>query len=229
MIKTNARFKDALWLPIIQSHHVTIGGAGGIGSALCFLLSRIGPKKITIYDNDTMDYVNLSNQFVRVNDANFNISKVKVAQELALAFSNYTEIEGIEGEFTSKTSSSEVMFSCFDNMEARLTMFNVFKQNLHLYENPIFIDGRLTAEDFNVYAVTKDKLEQYEKTLFPDSEAAPLPCGFKGTSHNSFMIASKMIALYTNFSYNLAVGESIREVPFGIENSIFSMTEEIIL
>jgi hypothetical protein len=94
---------------------------------------------------------------------------------------------------------------------------------------PIFIDGRLTAEQFYIYVVTRDKVDRYKETLFPDSEAAMLPCGFKGTTHNSFMIASKMVAAYTNFCANLVTEEPMREVPFCIENDIFTMTEIITL
>lgn len=221
------RFKQAPWLPVAQSHNIIIGGAGGIGSVLCFLLARIQPNKITIYDPDTMDNINMSNQLVRVSDIGKN--KAELAKELALEFSNYNKIEAIPDYFTEKSDLGLVLFSCFDNMAARKTMFEAFKRATLFFDNPIFIDGRLTAEQFNVYAVTKDRIERYESTLFPDSEAAPLPCGFKGTTHNSFMIASKMVALYTNYCANIATKDNKRELPFSIENDIFTMIEEVIL
>lgn len=222
------RFKDASWLPIAQSHYITVGGAGGIGSCVAYLLSRIAPKAIYLYDDDTVSNVNLSNQLFGIK--HIDSPKVNAVQSICADFSDYA-ITTIQEKFTEKSASSEIMISCFDNMAARKTMFEVFKQNLNKNKDenlePIFIDGRLTAEQFYIYAVTEKDIERYEKTLFPDSEAAILPCGFKGTTHNSFMIASKMIAIYTNYCHNLAY-EKDRTVPFSIENDIFTMTETLI-
>jgi molybdopterin/thiamine biosynthesis adenylyltransferase len=226
----NSRFKDAAWLPVAQSLDVTIGGAGGIGSIVAFLMSRIGPQSISLYDNDTVNRHNLSNQLFSKTD--MNKPKVEAIVNLCNNYSRY-HIRGIEDLFTSSSPSTPVMFSCFDNMEAREQMFEVFKQNYAKHQEegkpPIFIDGRLTAEQFYVYAVTPDRIEDYQKTLFPSTEAADLPCGFKGTTHNSFMIGSKMVALFTNHCFNLSVGENIRDVPFSLENEIFNMLETVTL
>lgn len=226
----NSRFKDAAWLPTAQSLDVTIGGAGGIGSIVAFLMSRIGPRSITLYDNDTVNRHNLSNQLFGKED--IDKPKVEAVMNLCKNYSRYF-IKAVPDLFTLQTPSTPVMFSCFDNMEAREQMFEVFKQNCNKHQEegtpPIFIDGRLTAEQFFIYAVTPNRIEDYEKTLFPSSEAANLPCGFKGTTHNSFMIGSKMVALFTNHCFNITVGEHIRDVPFSVENEIFNMLETVTL
>jgi molybdopterin/thiamine biosynthesis adenylyltransferase len=225
------RFKDAVWLPKAQSHYITVGGAGGIGSVVTFLLSRIEPQLISIYDDDTVDTINLSNQLFC--SRHVGLPKVSAVSSVCYDFSGYAQIILLQEKLTSTSTTSEVMFSCFDNMEARQTMFDLFVRDMDMYANkgvePIFIDGRLTAEQFYIYVVTRDKVDRYKETLFPDSEAAMLPCGFKGTTHNSFMIASKMVAAYTNFCANLVTEEPMREVPFCIENDIFTMTEIITL
>jgi molybdopterin/thiamine biosynthesis adenylyltransferase len=223
------RFKEAVWLPKAQSHNITVGGAGGIGSVVTLLLSRIEPASIIVYDNDAVDNLNLSNQLFSYMQIGNN--KVDAVKANANRFSNYDKIIASNTLVTSETATTEIMFSCFDNMAARQTMFDLFVRDMNMYASegiePILIDGRLTAEQFYIYVVTRDKVDRYKETLFPDSEAAVLPCGFKGTTHNSFMIASKMIAAYTNFCANLATEEPIRDVPFCIENDIFTMTEII--
>jgi molybdopterin/thiamine biosynthesis adenylyltransferase len=222
------RFKDASWLPIAQSLNVTVGGAGGIGSIVAFLLSRIEPKTIYLYDDDYVNEANLSNQLFSYDS--LGLLKVEVVKNICNNFSKYN-ITDINSKFTNLNLGTEVMISCFDNMEARKEMFEVYVNNIEHYLNlgikPLFIDGRLTAEQFYIYTVTPDKIEEYEKNLFPSSEAAVLPCGFKGTTHNSFMIGSKIVALFTNYCYNIAVKEDLRDLPFCIENDIFTMTEII--
>jgi len=225
------RFKDAVWLPIVETHYTVVGGAGGIGSCVAFLLGRLNPHCIAIYDPDTVDSVNLSNQlFSRDDNGN---PKVNAVRQKIINFSEcyptiYQEL------FTENSPMYEVYFACFDNMSARKAMFENFKKAYKLHTEDVdfppslFIDGRLTAEQFQVYCVhNEDTIERYEKTLFPDEEAAILPCGFKGTTHNSFMIASKMIACYTNFAANIATGGPDRVLPFMIDNDIYTMTETI--
>lgn len=222
------RFKDAVWLPIVKQHYTVVGGAGGIGSCLAFLLARLEPESITIYDPDTVDTVNMSNQLFSIDDN--GKSKVSAIKGIINDYSLY-QVSTKQEFFTEDSPRYDIYFSCFDNMKARKAMYEVFKKSVDTFSQhgivPLLIDGRLTAEQFQIYVVTPDRLERYEKTLFDDSEAAVLACGFKGTTHNSFMIASKMIACYTNFCANIATEEPDRVLPFMIDNDIFTMTETI--
>lgn len=222
------RFKDAVWLPIVKQHYAVVGGAGGIGSCLALLLARLEPESITIYDPDTVDTVNMSNQLFSIDDN--GKSKVSAIKGIINDYSLY-QVSTKQEFFTEDSPRYDIYFSCFDNMKARKAMYEVFKKSVDTFSQhgivPLLIDGRLTAEQFQIYVVTPDRLERYEKTLFDDSEAAVLACGFKGTTHNSFMIASKMIACYTNFCANIATEEPDRVLPFMIDNDIFTMTETI--
>ena len=104
-------------------------------------------------------------------------------------------------------------------MEARKILFNLWKRKFiparNRY-NPIFIDGRLNAEQFQVFFVTPDKAELYEKHLFDDSEVPDLPCSYKYTSHTACMIASVMVNGFTNWLANEKIGADFRELPFKI-------------
>ena len=117
-----------------------------------------------------------------------------------------------------------IMISCFDNMEARKQMFAAWKEdvstcreeNKHKY---IFIDGRLNAEQYQVFVVTPDRIEDYEKYLFDDSE---IPddgaCSYRQTSHFAAMIAARMTQCLTNFFAN-QVAPDTYELPFLIEEA----------
>ena len=58
------RFKDAPWFPE-RDEVVMIGGAGGIGSWLTFLLVRAGFKP-TVYDFDVIEEHNIGGQLFRM-------------------------------------------------------------------------------------------------------------------------------------------------------------------
>lgn len=109
------------------------------------------------------------------------------------------------------------MFSAFDNMQARRDMFT----NWLNQPNPgIFIDGRLAAETFQIFCVTPDKAEEYDKTLFDDSEVDDAPCTAKQTSHMAAMIAAQMVGYYTNWVANKESGMDVRAVPFFSEYAL---------
>lgn len=86
----------------------------------------------------------------------------------------------------------------------------------YLLQNPIpiFIDGRLEMEQLQIFCVTPDKMEEYEKTLFDDAIVEDLPCTMKQTSHSAAMIASLMTSFFTNHITNVREGMIVREVPF---------------
>lgn len=57
-----SRFKDAPWFPK-HDELCMVGGAGGIGSWLCYFLTKIG-FKIHLYDFDTVEDHNLGKSII---------------------------------------------------------------------------------------------------------------------------------------------------------------------
>lgn len=90
-----------------------------------------------------------------------------------------------------------------------------------LYQSPVpfFIDGRLEVEQMQVFFVTLNEVDEYEKHLFDDANVPELSCSLKQTSHSSAMIGSTITALFTNHivncKYNMVKG--IRSTPFYTE------------
>lgn len=81
-------------------------------------------------------------------------------------------------------------------------------------DTPIFIDGRLRAEQMQIFCVTPNRIEEYEKHLFDDSEVEDAPCTLKQTSHSAAMIGAHMTAFFTNHLTNNYSGDIDRTVPF---------------
>lgn len=206
------RFKDAPWFSSQTEELVLVGGAGGIGSWLTFFLARAGFKPF-VFDFDTVEEHNIGGQMFRTQD--IGSFKVKAVQSIVYQFCN-KEINTFEVKVDENTQTHYFMFSAFDNMEARKNLFNVWKKSLETsVVTPIFIDGRLTMEQLQIFCVTPENMNEYETNhLFEDSEVEDAPCTMKQTTHSAAMIASHMVAFFTNHLTNIYEREVVRDVPF---------------
>lgn len=214
--ENHTRFKDAVWYDPNKS--IVLGGLGGIGSWTSLLLSRLG-YTIYGYDFDNYDTTNMGGQFVSKDS--IGVNKAEVAKKFALDFSNNDKFFPLGMYNKEESMVDNITISAFDNMKARKDMFESWKEmQLSKTERDpseinIFIDGRLLMEGFQIYAVTsKNRIIEYEKTLFEDSKVQDLPCTLKSTSHSGAMIASFIVGVLTNHIYNKKVGSIIRDVPF---------------
>ena len=224
----SSRFKDAPWFPKEETN-VIVGGAGGIGSWLTLLLSRAGFYPV-VYDFDRLEGHNLAGQLYTQKDAEIGALKVDALKGLCKHFAD-TDITVMAEKYTKDSMSHNYVFSAFDNMQARKDMFAAWKEYVKEWEDfkgiadaahipnislsePIFIDGRLTAEQMQIFCVTPDLIAEYEKHLFDDTEVEDAPCTMKQTSHSAAMIASHMVGFFTNHMTNNAVKDKDRTVPF---------------
>lgn len=202
---SKSRFSDAPWFNNPQE--IVVGGAGGIGSWVALFLARIGHSLI-LYDNDVIEEVNLAGQFYGKKQINKNKA---VATAENISFFAPTSVQ-VLGEYTASSGLvSDIMFSCFDSIKARKLMFEAWKENP---DRIAFIDGRMLAEDGQVFCVTPATETEYEQHLFDDSEVQDAPCSFKATSHCGALIASLMVNCLNSILTNLAYEEEIRPVNF---------------
>lgn len=203
-MSNHGRFEDLEWYG--EPEDIIVGGAGGIGSWLILFLSRIG-HNLYVFDFDEIDNTNFGGQLYPISHLGKN--KVESIKQTVEDFCGEDLVEAF-GKFDEETMASEIMFSSFDNMEARKIMFNKWKE---LPDRRVFIDGRMQAEYFEVYAVTPGREDEYEKTLFDDDEVEDLPCSAKSTTHCGAMCGSTMVAMFNNFITN-EQDENSRELPF---------------
>ena len=204
------RFKDAPWFPK-ENETVLIGGAGGIGSWTVLFLARAGFKPV-VYDFDIIEEHNTGGQLFRMSDV--GSSKVAALSKIVKEFGN-DSITAFNQRIDNNSPYHHFSFSAFDNMRARRDMFDNWKKSIPgSLITPIFIDGRLEMEQMQVYCVTPDRIEDYEKTLFADVEVEDAPCTMKQTSHAAAMIATLMTSFFTNHMVNIYERERVREIPF---------------
>lgn len=234
--ETTSRFSGAIWYEEIQKQTVTLAGVGGIGSYVGFLLSRLKPNRLIIYDPDRVETVNMSGQLYGQTD----VGRYKCAAlaDMVMNYANYCNIVTLDQRFEDNSEATDIMICGFDNMAARRTFYEKWKQRVLSYpagsdnrKKCLFIDGRLAAEEFQVLSIQGDDeraMAAYEdKWLFSDAEAEETICSYKQTTFMANMIASVMVNVFVNFIANQCGPIIDRDVPFFISYDASTMFTKV--
>lgn len=219
--EATSRFSSAIWYENIQKKAVILAGVGGIGSYVGFLLARMKPASMFIYDDDIVETVNMSGQLY--GQSGLGRPKVSALADMIRDYANYGSVFAVPERFTSENEASDIMICGFDNMIARRTFFNKWVSHVNAKPeeeraNCLFIDGRLAAEEFQVLCIKGDdefNINRYESEfLFSDAEADETICSYKQTTFCANMIASYMVNLFVNFCANQCEPIIDRDLPF---------------
>ena len=219
--EATSRFSSAIWYENIQKKTVTLAGVGGIGSYVGFLLARMKPASMFIYDDDIVEAVNMSGQLYGQSD--LGRPKVSALAEMIRNYAGYSSVFAINERFTNESEASDIMICGFDNMAARRLFFNKWVNHVQSKpeeerKNCLFIDGRLAAEEFQVLCIKGDdeyNINRYSNEyLFSDAEADETICSYKQTTFCANMIASYMVNLFVNFCANQCEPLIDRDLPF---------------
>lgn len=234
--ETTSRFSGAIWYEEIQKQTVTLAGVGGIGSYVGFLLGRLKPQRLIIYDPDRVETVNMSGQLYG-QTAVGNYKSVALAN-MVRNYANYNNIVALNDRFEANSEATDIMICGFDNMTARRTFYEKWKQKVLSYpagsdnrKKCLFIDGRLAAEEFQVLSIQGDDeramVEYEDKWLFSDAEAEETICSYKQTTFMANMIASVMVNVFVNFVANQCGPIIDRDVPFFISYDASTMFTKV--
>lgn len=139
-----SRFSGASWYDKIRTKIILLAGLGGIGSYVAFLLSRMHPFKIIMYDDDIVESTNMSGQLYCMK--NIGEYKVNAIYNTIKKYSNFYSVNALKERITDGTPARDIMICGFDNMEARKTFYRVWKAHVRYSSNEdecLFIDGRI--------------------------------------------------------------------------------------
>ena len=234
--ENTSRFSSAIWASEMAKYKVFVFGVGGIGSWTSLLISRLNPFTLSLMDPDKIDLSNLSGQFYKKDD--IDSYKVDSLRTSIIYYSDYYTINTFqcrldENQF-SRIKHYDVFICGFDNMLSRKDAFRIFKgvnrNNKDVEKNDktiLFIDGRLDAEELQIFCFTSDD-EYYmklyeEKYLFDESESEHTVCSYKQTSYLASMIGSLITNLYVNFCANRCNPLIERSLPFITEYNAETM------
>lgn len=176
---------------------IRIIGAGALGSWVAFFLLKMGFSNIHIYDFDKVEEHNLPNQFFRESQ----IGETKVAATY-LNFNMFFDEEepriktyNQKVDDTNAHTLSGIVFSCVDSMAARKEIYELaYKYGPAL----CWLEGRLSLYGAYLYSLErKDQavFEQYEKTLYADTEAEVSACGISQTALPAAVNAASMMVM----------------------------------
>ncbi len=120
---------------IIESSSVVVVGMGGTGSAIAEVMVRMGIKKITIVDYDTIENSNLNRQAM-YRESDIGLKKVDVAKAELLKINNYVSVESVDQKLISSNaegilSKADIIMDGTDNYDARHVL-NVASVNLNI-------------------------------------------------------------------------------------------------
>lgn len=235
MDEYTSRFNGAIWYNKVQQLSVILAGAGGIGSYVGFLLSRLKINNLKVYDPDIVEAVNMSGQFYPT--SSIGEHKVTALAKLVKSFASFYNIQAYNEFYTPNSPSGAIMICGFDNMLARRTFFNNWldfvNSGLVPPEQCLFIDGRLAAEEFQVLSIQGNDeraIREYQsKWLFSDEEAEATVCSYKQTTFMANMIASVMVNVFVNFAANNSDPAPVipRDIPFFISYSADTMFTKV--
>ena len=219
--ESTSRFSSAIWYEAIQRKTIVLAGVGGIGSYVGFLLARMKPTSLFIYDPDVVETVNMSGQlYSREDVGNHKVSALSI---MISKYCDYNSTFAIPERFDNSSEASDIMICGFDNMSARRLFFEKWLDHVRSKSeteraNCLYIDGRLAAEEFQVLCIKGDdefNINRYRSEfLFSDAEADATVCSYKQTTFMANMIASVMVNLFVNFVANQCEPLIERDLPF---------------
>jgi len=204
------RFVGSSYYEKSQYEQILIAGLGGIGSNTAYNLCKSVPANYIFIDDDKVEIHNIGTQFFFTNQEGKN--KVEAIKD-TLYSAGVRNISVLPRRIITG-DALPISIAAFDNMDARKQLFEDWKS----YEDrELFIDGRLRASYYEIYAVTKGTEEDYEKTLFDSSEAVPTECTFKQTTYFGCLIGAKIAQIIINYLMNKYSDFQIAKVPFCVK------------
>lgn len=221
---TVSRFSGAEWFEKVHSQRIILAGLGGIGSWTAFLLARLTPANIIMYDDDRVEASNMSGQMYGYDY--IGIYKATAMNSLIQNNTSMTSVYSRTVRFDEDCDAGPIMICGFDNMDARKTYFEAWSRYVHSIPGTyrkeyLYIDGRLSIDTLQVFCIRGDdeyNMKRYkEEFLFDSSEADGTICSLKQTSYLASMIGSIITNLFVNFTANLTEPVIPYDMPFFTE------------
>tara|TARA_R100000808_G_C2155533_1_gene168458 strand:- start:22903 stop:23565 length:663 start_codon:yes stop_codon:yes gene_type:complete len=181
-------------------------GCGAIGSSTATQLVRMGANKLHLYD---FDKVSIENVGVSMYDTgSVRLEKTKALSIILKQINPEIEVQIHNEKFKHyyPELKRNVVVLGFDNMEYRL---QAVKEVCKFKNCDFLIDGRMGAEQFQMYTFINPTVKKYEKCWYSDDKGDPEPCNAKATSYCSNMagsfICNSIRKLITKQPYNPTV------------------------
>jgi len=180
------RHWDIIDVERLHTTPIKIIGAGSVGSFTCLSLVKMGAQMVEVWDDDTIDEVNISNQFYRIKD----IGEFKV-DALQSIIGNFEEVSIMNNPVKyvgNEDKLNGIVIVALDSMLPRKRIWESIKNKDNV---DLFIDPRMGGRVARIYAVNpRNGVEEYEATLYDDDEADDERCTERTIIYNVLGISS---------------------------------------
>ena len=165
----------------ILSSHALIIGAGGLGSPAALYLASAGVGKITLVDDDTVDFTNLQRQIIHT-QARVGMSKAESGRLALSAINPEIDIVPLQQRLSGEAldtlvASADIVLDCTDNFATRhaINRACVHHRKPLVSGAAIRFDGQIS-----VYDLRRDDAPCYH-CLFPEcDEVEEVRCAVMG-------------------------------------------------
>jgi len=213
------RQQAAVDMDALQALSVGLIGCGSIGSSAALYLGKMGVGQLSLYDPDSIEEHNWSNQLFFRNQ--IGQPKVDALRQNLAQFSE-SKVITICDAYDGRTSDP-LLISGVDSMKSRKEIWKVVrdKPNIGLY-----IDARMGLEVLTIYALNpciKADRVAYTATLTSDEAAHSDPCTARSIAYTP-AVSAGIIASYVKKLVNIHSGRGENPIPFGIVFDLATMT-----
>lgn len=216
------RFEGASYYEKSKNEVILIAGLGGIGSNTAYSLCKSVPASYLFIDDDLVELHNVGTQ--HFDTTQLGISKVS-AMKQQLTKQGVKVISIFERKILVHNDALPITIAAFDNMAARKQLFEDW---LLQPDRELFIDGRLRANYFEIFAVTPGREDEYMASLFNDDEVVATTCTYKQTTYFGSLIGARITQIVVNYLTNKYSEVPFTKVPFKITDIGELFKEEII-
>ena len=201
-------------------------GTGAIGRQVAILLSRMGCHTITLVDPQRVDLSNVSSQGFSILDVG-DEKTAAVKRECCLGGVNTISICDYyrSARDSANPANQQVVFCCVDNMSVRKVIFEQHLKCLSLFggikcpyseksESFFFCDGRMLGENLRILTAADHNSRRYyldPENLYTTDQAEKGSCTSKTTLYAAYIIAGRMVHMYSRWLRNLPVDYDVLE------------------
>jgi molybdopterin/thiamine biosynthesis adenylyltransferase len=154
----------------ILAAHALVVGAGGLGSPAALYLASAGIGKITLVDDDTVDFTNLQRQILHT-QARVGMAKATSGQQAMAAINPEIEIVPLQQRLSGAAldtlvATADVVLDCSDNFTTR----HAINRACAHHRKPLVSGAAIRFDgQISVYDLRRDDSPCYH-CLFPEGE-----------------------------------------------------------
>ncbi|QDT23498.1 ThiF family adenylyltransferase [Gimesia chilikensis] len=181
----------------------TVIGVGAIGRQVALQLTAIGVPRLQLIDFDQVELTNITTQGYQV--ADLGKYKTTATREAAESLAPEISITELQDRFRPRHNTGSVIFCCVDSISAREAIWRAISAKCEF-----FVDGRMLGELIRVLAISPPEMrDDYESTLFDQSEAHTGACTAQSTIYTANIAAGLMLHQFSRFLRCLPVDRDL--------------------